>query len=131
MVHRFLNVVSVFLFKYKFPQRYIAYTLCFACNSQIPQAKITKGCPITFCNSPKSYLSPFCNLPKGNGVPLTILEKIVRNCMRYTIYFWAFAKRALLPFRNVAKGNRSTFGKSCKKQSDYLLQTCSRVIEHF
>ena len=105
-----------FKFKSKFSQRYIAYILCFACNSQIPRAKRTKGWPITVCNSPKSYSSPFCNLSKGNGVPLTIWEKLVRNCMRYTVYFWAFSKRALLPFSDVAKGNRWTFGK---KQADY------------
>jgi hypothetical protein len=97
-----------FNFKSKFSQRYIAYIICFACNSQIPRAKRTKGWPITVCNSPKSHLSPFCNLSKGNGVLLTIWVKLVRNCIRYTIYFWAFPKRALLPVRDVAKENRCT-----------------------
>jgi hypothetical protein len=81
------------------------------CNSRIPRAKRTKGQPITFCNSPKSYLSPFCHLPKGNGVPLAILEKLDRNCMRCTIYFLAFAKRAQISFGNVAKGNQISFEK--------------------
>jgi hypothetical protein len=31
--------------------------------------------------------------------------------MRYTIYFWPFAKRAQISFGDVAKGNLLTFEK--------------------
>jgi hypothetical protein len=55
-------------------------------------------------------------LPKGNGVPLAILKKLDRNCMRYTIYFWAFAKRAQISFGNVAKGNQISFEKYAKSR---------------
>jgi hypothetical protein len=51
--------------------------------------------------------------------------------MRYTIYFWAFAKRAQISFGDVSKGNLLTFEKKCKKQSDYRLLTCNPVIKHF
>jgi hypothetical protein len=55
-------------------------------------------------------------LPKGNGVPLAILEKLNRNCMRYTIYFWEFAKRAQISFGNVAKGNHISFESNAKRK---------------
>ncbi len=58
-----------------------------ACNSQIPHAKWSKGWPITYCNSTKSYLSPFSKLPQGNGTPHANTIKLGRNCMRCSITF--------------------------------------------
>jgi hypothetical protein len=40
MVNRFLNVVSIFKFKFKFSQRYIANMIGAACNSRIPPATL-------------------------------------------------------------------------------------------
>ncbi len=58
------KLASIFFFFWiKFSQRYIAEMIGVACNSQIPHAKWSKGWLITFCNSAKSYLSPFSKLP--------------------------------------------------------------------
>ncbi len=72
-----------------------------ACNSRLPQAKGSKGQPITFCNNTTSYLSPFSKLAKGNEAPHANSVKLnaVLN------YPWKFAKRAQIPFGGVAKGN--------------------------
>ncbi len=67
-----------------------------ACNSQIPRAKWSKGWPITFCKSTKSYLSPFSKLPQGNGTPHANTIKLGRN--------WCGAP---LPFANLLKGLKS------------------------
>ncbi len=42
-----------FKFKFKFPQRYIADILCFACNLQIPQANRIKGDRLPFATALK------------------------------------------------------------------------------
>jgi hypothetical protein len=40
MVHRFLNVVLIFLIQIKFSQRYIANIIGAVCNSRIPLANL-------------------------------------------------------------------------------------------
>ncbi len=77
-----------------------------ACNSRLPQAKGSKGLPITFCNNTTSYLSPFSKLAKGNGAPHATSVKLhaVLNYPR------KFAKRAQITFGDFAKGYLLPFG---------------------
>ncbi len=49
MVNRFLKVVSIFKFKFKLSQRYIANTIGAACNSRIPPANLRAG--LSFVNA--------------------------------------------------------------------------------
>jgi hypothetical protein len=52
----------------------------------------SKGWRIPFCNSSKSYLSPFSKLPKESSVT-SISGTFKRNCMQYTIFFfWLLLK---------------------------------------
>jgi hypothetical protein len=98
MVNRILNWPP-FFFWIKFFQRYIADMIIvasLACNSQIPHAKWSKGWPTTFCNSTKSYLSPFSKLPQGNGAPHANTRSQE-----------GIACGAPLPFANLLKGLKS------------------------
>ena len=99
----------------------------FACNSRIPLAKCLKGRPITFCNSTKSYLSPFSKLPKGNRAPHANSVKLRRNCMRYSVDFRQFAKRAQITFGAIAKGNLLPFAM-CLKSKQTFWNNFTKVI---
>ncbi len=54
MVNRFLQVVSIFKFKVKLSQRYIANVISAACNSRIPPANLHAG--LNFVNAKNSSL---------------------------------------------------------------------------
>ena len=118
-VNRILNSPPFCLFQIEFSQRYIAKMIGFACNSRIPLAKCLKGRPITFCNSTKSYLSPFSKLPKGNRAPHANSVKLRRNCMRYSVNLRQFAKRAQITFGAIAKGNLLPFAMCFKSKQTF------------
>ena len=51
--------------------------------------------------------------------------------MRYTIYFWAFAKRAQITFGAFAKGNLLPVGMDEQKQKITFLMTLRRLFCEF
>jgi hypothetical protein len=76
MVNRFLKVVSIFKFKFKFSQQYIANIIGVACNSRIPHAICSKG-----------YLKPVAIALKAIRHPFARCQKVFDNRMQYSFIF--------------------------------------------
>jgi hypothetical protein len=62
MVQRFLNVVALFKFKFKFYQRYIANMIGAACNYRTPQANLHAGLNFVHCKEFKPLKSSYLKL---------------------------------------------------------------------